>query len=238
MGCDCQKHRDVINREEVFKPLEALDLREVAEDATVVPDTTASAIRYLEKAERAERLGLGADVATLYRQAAERDRAQGIRQFRAVVARLDERTGRDDWAALVDRIRQEFQERDGPALVEEARGRLRLAVLEMDGVSADDAAAAVTAFDESVDRALGEGLDGAARLLRERLERGLEAVQSPEMGRQPASPQTTNQLICIGVFSAIAVLQMIACGVAQFCWCCFGWVVMAWLAAMIALCLA
>jgi hypothetical protein len=238
MGCSCQKPRDDINRDEVLKPLEAIDFRDIAEHATVIPDTTTSAIRYLEKAERAERLGLGADVATLYRQAAERDRAQGIRQFRAVIARLDERTGRDDWAELVDRSRREFEERDGPALVEEARGRLRLAVLEMDGVSADDAGMTASVFDESVDRALAGGLDGVARLLRERLERGLEALQSPEMGRQHASPQTESQLICIGIFSAMAVVQMIACGVATFCWCCIGWLIMAWLAAMIALCWA
>ena len=97
----------------------------------------------------------------------------------------------------------------------------------MDGVSGEDTAVTVGAFDESVDRGLGEGLNGATRLLRERLERGVEALQSPEMGREPASPQTQNQLVCIGIFSAMAVIAMIMCGVSWGCWCCIGvWIIL------------
>jgi hypothetical protein len=126
MSCSCQKHPDNHHHEEVFKLLEILDIREIGEQAAATPETTATATRYLQKAERAERLGFGADVAALYRQAAERKRARAIRQYRTVITRLDERIGRDDWGDLVERVQREFLEGDGPALVEEARGRLRL----------------------------------------------------------------------------------------------------------------
>jgi hypothetical protein len=180
----------------------------------------------------------GATSLPYYRQAADRDRAQGIRNYRAVLARLDERTGLADWRELVDRARQAFEERDGTALVDEARGRLRLAVLDMDGVSADDAEAAVAIFDESLDRLVADGLDGAVSLLRERLERGLSALESPTMGRQLASPITQNQTICIGIVSGVAVILAIICAATPYCWCCWGWVIIAQLVIAIGICLA
>jgi hypothetical protein len=73
VGCNCQKRHDD-RSEEVFRLLEAIDLRPIGEQVTAIPETMTSARRYLAKAERAERLGLGADVSTLYRQAAERPR--------------------------------------------------------------------------------------------------------------------------------------------------------------------
>jgi hypothetical protein len=75
---------------------------------------------------------------------------------------------------------------------------------------------------ESLDRARAEGLDGAARLLRERLEAGMQALQSPGMGREHASPLTENQTICLGIVSAVATAMMIACAVSPYCWCCGG----------------
>jgi hypothetical protein len=235
MGCNCRKRYDD-RHEEVFRLLEALDLRAVGEQVTAVPETMASARRYLAKAERAERLGLGAEVSTLYRQAAERDRDQGIRQVRAVLIRLDERTGRDDWAGLVDRTRREFLDTEGPAILEEARARFRLAVLEMDGVSADGAAEIVPVWEESLDRLREDGLNGAVGLLRECLERAVEVLQSPRMGSEPASPQTVGQLICIGIFSAMAGAMMVACWFD--CLTCAGYLIIAWLAVMIGICLA
>ena len=238
MGCACEKRRDDDHREETFKLLEEADLRGIAEQAVAIPEATNRAVRHLEKAERAERLSLGNDVAALYRQAADRDRAQGIRNYRAVLARIDERTGRADWRELADRTRQAFEERDGTALVDEARGRMRLAALDMDGVSADDAEAAVAIFDESLDRLVADGLDGAVSLLRERLERGLSTLESPTMGRQLASPITQNQTICIGIVSGVAVIEAIICAATEFCWCCWGWVIIAQLAIGILICLA
>ena len=241
MGCDCRKGRDCKDhrerQEEVFKFLEVADLRAVGEHVDAITETRISAVKYLDKAERAEQLGLGRDVATLYRQAAERDRDQAIRQFRAVIEPIDERTGRDDWADLVDRINREFEARDGAAQIEEATGRFRLAVLEMDGVSGDGAEEIVGVWEQSVNRLRADGLNGGIQLLKERLESGVEALLSPQMGREPASPRTTNQLICIGIFSAMATVMMAICGFTPFCWCCGGYAIIIWLALMIAGCL-
>jgi hypothetical protein len=90
-------------REEAFGTLEVLDPRQVGEQASAVGGATDRAIRLYEKAKRAAVLGLGTEVATLYREAAERDRLQAIRQLRWVIAQFDERLGRDDWQAVVDR---------------------------------------------------------------------------------------------------------------------------------------
>jgi hypothetical protein len=221
MACTCQESGKE-NREVILKLVETVDLRDVAEQATAIPETMTSAIRHLEKAERAERLGLGADVAALYRQAAERDRAQARRQFRAVIQRLDERTSRDDWGELADRIKREFEAQDGSALIEEAGGRFRLAVLEMDGVSADDAAETVALHDEALDHIRVDGVNGGTRFLKEHLEQGLQALQSPEMGRQRASPLTELTIVCISIIVALAAIALAVCGFLPFCWCCFG----------------
>jgi hypothetical protein len=44
MGCNCQK-RDDDRREDVFRLLEAIDLRAVGEQGTAIPETIASARR-------------------------------------------------------------------------------------------------------------------------------------------------------------------------------------------------
>ncbi len=77
MGCNCQKQHDD-KREEVFRLLEAIDLRAVGEQVTAIPETMASARRYLAKAERAERLGL-IRKSTVSRQAAAPGAAQRSR---------------------------------------------------------------------------------------------------------------------------------------------------------------
>src|SRR5215207_2361794 len=162
MPCACQPHSDREKRGEAFKHLEGIGLREVAEEASTLSGATGRALRQFEKAERAEQLGLGGEVAALYREDAERHRAQAVRQFRGVIERFDERLGRDDWRELADRSSREFKERDGDVLFDDARARLRLDMLEMDGVPGPDAAVMLKVFDESLDRARAEGLDGAA----------------------------------------------------------------------------
>jgi hypothetical protein len=93
-------------------------------------------------------------------------------------------------------------------------------------------------FDQSLNRLSTDGLNGVVQLLRERLNRGLAVLQSPEMGRQPASPVTENQLICIGVISLLAAGMLVVCSFAPFCWCCAGYFILAWAALAIAACLA
>jgi hypothetical protein len=107
----------------------------------------------------------------------------------------------------------------------------------MDGVSGDDAAAAVAVFDESVSSILSDGLNGGVQLLRAYLLRGISALESPEMGRQPASPLTENQVICIGIASAVGTILMVICAAIWMCWCCYGWMILAITAVAIGFCL-
>jgi hypothetical protein len=228
-GCTCGKHLGESQQEESLALLEHVGLREVVEQAIVVPEVMLDLVRHAQKSERAERLELGADVVALHRQAAQREQAQAIRQLRAAIARLDDRVGRDDWDDLVARTRREFDERGGREMLDEARGRFRFAVLEADGLSGDDAGLMVARFDESMTVIQDEGLEGAARLLKESLDGGLEAIQAPEMGRQPASPQTGNRQFCINAVLASAAGMLLACFIAPFCWCCAAGAVVVWM---------
>jgi hypothetical protein len=257
LGCRCNERQADDNRAEVFGLLEGLDLQEFAEQASVIPGTAARAVRHMQKAERAERLELGRDVAALYRNAAERDRAQ------AAMARLDERTARDDWAELVDRARREFVERDGPALVEEAKGRVRLTLLEMESLSANEAAETMANYDESLDRLHVDGLNGIVRQLRAGLERWRDALETPEIGRQAAVDDdgggddgdggdgggrggggggggdgfNLGQVACVAFWSAIAAGLLLACIIALFCWCCAANAIAGWYAGEVFRCL-
>jgi hypothetical protein len=237
VSCNCQKSSDERARqEELFKYLDVIDLRVVGEEATEVPETAASAIRNLNKAERAERLRLGADVANLYRRAAERDRNQAVRQLRAMLRGIDERVRRDDWAELVDRAKKEFDSGEGPALTDEAKDRFRLEVLEMDTASADDAERIVGLWDESLDRIRADGLRGGVALFRDRIERWIEALNSPEMGRQSASPISEGALACIAAWTVLGGVIIAAC---CYWWaCCCGYAVLIWVAGNVAICLA
>ena len=96
MGCQCKGKEAPADMREIFRILERADLRDVFEQASATTDAVAAGIRHLTKAERAERLGMGPDVAAIYRQAAERERRQALRQLGTVIERLDERTGRED----------------------------------------------------------------------------------------------------------------------------------------------
>lgn len=236
MACLCtRRHEEEADDERMLTALDAIDFRHIAQQASAIPEVVTSAIRHLEKSERAEQLGLGADVATLFRQAAQRDNTQAVRQVRAVIARLDDRTSRDDWGDLVEGTRREFEERDGRALIEEARGRVQLGLFEMDGLSPQDAVETAALIDEALDRARDDGLNGVAGLLRQRLERGLQDLQSPNMGREHATLSRT-QLLCIGIVSAVCTAAMIACAFIPACWCCLGYWIIASLIVSIAYC--
>lgn len=222
--------------EEAFQQLDGLGCREIVRAALELRKAMARPVTQMEKAERAKRLALGDDVVALYTRAAESDRASAIRQFRGVIARVDERVSRDDWFVLAQRVDQELVGRNVRALIDEGKERFRLAALEMDGVSADDAEAAVRIVDESLDR-MTAGVDRGIRSLRTQLERGLAAMESPGLGRQLASPITEQQTICIGIVSAAATLMGIGCAVSWGCWCCAWFVIIAFLAAAILICL-
>jgi hypothetical protein len=238
MGCACGSQTG-LDREPIFRGLEAVGLREVGEQAFAVVPVVESSLRRLRTAERAEALGYGPEMAAAHREAAQRDNRQALRQIRAVIARLDDMVGRDDWRDLSERATGEFMERDGRAVLEESRERLRLSLLEADGVWGDDAHEVMTVVDASIGRAVDGGLDRVARHLREVFFQSIAALEHDEMGRQPASPLTGAALaVCIGVAVVLATAAQIGCLFVPFCWCCFAGQIWAACAAAVAACIA
>jgi hypothetical protein len=236
MSCKCSEVRNG-KLEIISNTLDYAELRPAAEQSFAIPPVMATMIGHLEKAERAQRLGFGSDVVALHRNAAERDRTQVGRQIRAVIARLDERTSRDDWPDLVQEVKREFSLRDGQAIVEESKQRFRFAVLDMGGVSADDAGELVAIHEEALDHVLENGISGATQLLRRGLERGLDALQHPDFGRQPASPLQEITIICITIVVALAAIALAICGFTPLCWCCYGIAIAVGAAVGVAACL-
>jgi hypothetical protein len=80
-------------------------------------------------------------------------------------------------------------------------------------------------MDQAFERVASEGLSGGVQLLRESLEKGIEVLSAPEMGRQEASPNQAAYDICVLGVLAICVIALIICLGAYFCWCCYGWAI-------------
>src|SRR3954451_2820225 len=136
----CGNAEDLAALEEMWTVLEPIDFREIAEQARLATADYCGDGASHRKADRAEQLGLGGDVAALYRAAAERDDAQVRRQVAATLARLDDRTSRDDWGPLVRRMQQDFEERGQRTVVEEVQGRFRMHIFETNRLSGGQAA--------------------------------------------------------------------------------------------------
>jgi hypothetical protein len=234
MGCDCtSKAVTDADRERVMRVYDIVDLRGVAEQTSGLASVIASAERHQQKSERALELGLGDELAALHSRAAERDFAQVERQCLALVAGIDERISRDDWSELAQAVDSAFADQGGPALLQESADRLRVEVFEMDGLSATNASTVVTLFDEALVRASEAGLDGAVRLLRERLEQAIAGRPTAQL-----SPPTERQLICIAAETALCGIALVACMFIPFCWCCMGYFILGLLALAIIACLA
>jgi hypothetical protein len=174
------------------------------------------------KAERAEHLGVGADVAALYRRAAEREDARARRQILAVINRLDERTSSDDWNDLTRRMREHFDEHDGRAAVDDARDRWRLALFEADDLTAPFAVETMSTANRFLDRAEQDGLNGVTQLLRDALDRALGAIGTDDAAQQLRStesgpvaisfpPLNPTEVLCITIACAAAAVALIAC---------------------------
>jgi hypothetical protein len=233
MSCSCGGSA-VAERDRVAGIFEELDLRRFFEQAERSAQPGFDAARHLDKADRAAALDLGGEVVAMHRAAAERSNRMAQRELRAALNLLDERMARGDWAQIVDRSRANWNENDGATAAEDFRQALRQAIYERDGVSGADARETVALLDESIERVAGGDLNGIARLLRERLSRALEERNSPEMGRQPASPLSVNQWICLGVAIGLSIIAIIGCILTWFCGCCWIWILIAWGASTLA----
>lgn len=220
MTCQCGANdRDA--EAKVYDLLATAGLRGIAEQTLGANRVMAESIRHLQKADRAAVLGYGQEVVTLHRSAGERANRMWRRQYNAVIQAIDERISKDDWPELVANARREYDVHDGPQL-EDSRADFKARLLDLDTFSSTLTSRTAALMDEASDRIVANGLNGGMQLLREHLDRALSDLAAPEMGRQPASPDTTAVLICVAATLAIMVIALLICASAPFCWCCLA----------------
>jgi hypothetical protein len=236
VGCRCGDPSDSSGR--LQRLLESLDLFDLFDQLGLVCQAVMSAERSLDKADRAEALGLGPQVAELHRAAAQRDNRQAARQLRASLQRLEERVGRDDWAELDRSFRTSFEEHDGPAVIDETKARVRMALYEAGKMGGAEAREVVAIVDGQLDALAARGLDALTTQLRDLIEEALRARDSVDLGRRPRSNFTPNQSLCIGLTGEKYKALYIACFTTVFCWCCIYPILAVAQAAEVAACLA
>jgi hypothetical protein len=225
-GCGCGSalsHGD--QQDKFYEVLEHGGLREVVEQTFGATAMFGKSVASLHRADRAAALGLGDDVARLNREVGERYNRQVRRQFQAAIERLDDRLRQDDWPDFLERVNKEFSERDGAQQVKDllAEAKEALVNVEMTGQATTEC---LTIIETSAERVIQGGFEAAVSDLRVTLQRGLEAAEHPEMGRQPASPISTARGICIAAAWVAAAVALGICSAITFCWCCF-WPVIA-----------
>ena len=125
--------------------------------------TMAEAIRHLNKADRAAALDLGEDVFRQHHDAATRWNRQAQQQFRTVIERIDDRRSQDDWAGLVEQVRVEFPNRNGPQQLQDLAAEVKQVLLDADRLSGPDTAECVVIIDRSTSALIERGLSGILR---------------------------------------------------------------------------
>ncbi len=241
MGCGCGSiSGKTCSRDVTGETLQLLhtDLGEIAGQVLLVRDVVASSVATLDRADKAAALGFGDDVVRMYRSEGERDNRQAKRQYRHLLERIDARTSADDWANLVARSREGFEQRDGRASVDDARDTVRQLLLDDPEVPPREIDEIMTVADDALGRLASEGLDGAIGFMREQVELGMHGLDDPAMGRQPASPQSDARVRCVALAFAIAAAGLAVCFAIPFCWCCAAWVILAFLAIALTACAA
>jgi hypothetical protein len=139
MSCTCgggntrTQVRDAVERTAGFVGLSDAFTR--IED---MQSSTYSATRWMRKAGRAQQAGFNEQIAATYRQQARMARNHAVRQGRAAIAALDERTGRADWPALVETLSKEFISHDGQDAFNDVRERTRFELVELDRIPSKD----------------------------------------------------------------------------------------------------
>jgi hypothetical protein len=222
-GCGTGHPAGQASTERIDEAAAALGLRGVFIQSRELALAHGSALSYLQKARRAETLGYAEEIANLYRRAAAREAAQGVRQINAMIARIDTRTSQPDWNDLLEQTAEVFREQGGTAVVEEVKERLRMDLLELDSISPDLAAAALDIGNHTFDAISDEGLNGAIQRLREGLSGEMRLFGSL-VDADPANATTRAitqpQIICITVAVAMAAIALISCMFIPLCFCC------------------
>jgi hypothetical protein len=242
MGCGCgSTTKSPGSRDAVGETLQLLDqagLRGHAEQVLLVRDVAAASVDALNKADKAAGLGFGDEVVRMYRSAGERDNRQARKQYRHLLERIDARTTADDWQELVTRSREGFEQRDGRETLDDTRDRIRQFLLDDPNVPPQETDEIMSVADDALGRLASGGLEGAVRFMRDQVELGLRGLEHPEMGRQPASPQSDTRLRCYGLALAIAIAAFAVCFAIPLCWCCATPIILGFLAIALLVCAA
>lgn len=247
MGCGCSQANGEPERR-YGEVLEHAGLREIVDQGHSALEEGAKALGHLVRAERAETLGFGDDVARMHRDAAVRSNRRARQQFEFLIERIDARRKADDWPGLVKQAGASFGEHGGRERLDDARADFQVHLLEEDpGMSAAVAEQALALFDHTSKRAGRGDPDAVLDVMRETCELAQTGLASDEMGRQPA-PQVAHLFrngpsgaaggqnvngwcVALGLCEAWAISSFIAatiiCLAIPFCWCCFYPVLMA-----------
>jgi hypothetical protein len=247
MSCGC-KQTDDDSQRQYDEVLEHAGLREIVEQGRSAFATASTALSHLARAERAQVLGFGDDVARMHRDVATRNNRRACEQFGFLIQGIEARTKADDWAGIVKEAEAGFREHGGRERLEDARAEIRMHLLDQDpGLSAAVSEQALALFDRTAERAAEGNLTSVLGLMKENCQLALEGFSSDEMGRQPSAQtmhlsgddpppvgggQNVNGwCVALGVCLAWAysslVASLIVCFAIPFCWCCFHLAVLA-----------
>jgi hypothetical protein len=247
MGCGCSQADGEAERRQ-GEVLEHAGLREIVEQGHSALEEGAKALGHLARAERAQTLGFGDDVARMHRDAAVRGNRRAGQQLGFLIERIDARRNADDWPGLVKHTEASFGEHQGKERLDDARADFKVRLLEEDpGMSAAVAEQALALFDHMTKRTQRGDLNAVLDLMRETCEVAQAGMASDEMGRQPA-PQVAHLFpggatgaaggqnvngwcVALAACEAWAISSFIAstiiCMAVPFCWCCFYPILMA-----------
>lgn len=241
MGCGCSQTDGETERRH-GEVLERAGLAEIVEQGHSALGEGARALGHLGRAERAEVLGFGADVARMHRDAADRGNRRARQQLGALIERIDARRKAEDWPGLAKQTEASFAEHAGTERLADGRADFQIRLLEEDpSMSAAVAEQALGLFDHMAERAQRGDLNAVLDLMRDTCQVAQAGMESDQMGRQPAAQvsglfpdgasgaaggQNVNGwCVALAACEAWAISSFIAativCAAVPFCWCCF-----------------
>jgi|GEM_PF-5338773 len=227
-------------------------MKEVIEQGQEVIAEAGRALEHLNRADRAQVLGFGAEVARMHHDAAVRSNHRAREQAQTVIDRINHVLDDEGWRSThLERVRTAFKERGGAKKLEDARADVRLHLLNDEpGLSASMAELSLSTLDAAIKSASEGDLTQVVGHLRGVMERGLRGFQSTGTGRQPAAleslqngqssdeePPTLGARAdpgwCVALYACLAwawssfVFSMLCCNAIPFCWCCIAPVIFA-----------
>lgn len=216
-GCNgCKDRRVEQGQQKIREAQERFGTTRVFEHMQCALDVARESVRYLNRSDRAAAFGLPDDVVRAHRAEAERRNRAAVRQAQAGLDALRDRRSDAAWGSLVDEVREGMARNGGAEFVNDMHANVRAFLVETD-VDAETAVWAGGIADDLFARLSEDPLNGWADFLESWLNRAVEELQSPEMGRQNASPRTVITAICIASAYAGFAVGIIVCLIWGFC---------------------